>query len=221
MNSFWNYILAIILFIIWIIAGGFLTQSNVFLRAYRHDDQYMHAAWVYTLAAALVTWILIFIFIVLFILAIVGVVALFGSGVGEVGIASQGLAGGQIPIDSNMLGTGISWLGIAALVFALILVFINGILAALAAEQMVKSPNYTSNNERLKKAYDNCKIAAIMSLLAASLLIIGLITYIIIKQRIEAKNRKIIEDFSRKRNEELELKREIAGQLLLRQISSQ
>lgn len=218
MSGFWNYLVAIILFVIWIIAGGFITQSNVYLHAYKDEGQYMHTAWLLTFWAAFVTWFLVILFIIMVILAIVGVVALFGSGVGEAGLAAESTEGAQFSVDPGTLSTGISALGIGLLCLAFVLVLVNGILAALAAVNMKKSPNYTNTDPKLTKAYQNCEIAAIMSLLAAGILIIAIITYIIIGKRNKARNTKIIKEQIEERQAEYEKARLAAGQLILSKI---
>lgn len=221
MSSFWNFAFGAILVLVWVIAGGFITQSNVFLGPYKNKDDYLHKAYWYSFWAAFITWTLIGIFILLVILSVIGVVALFGSGVGEAGAAAEGGAvvaeGGVVAAEGaeaaevaefestatkaakgksskgkgkGAISTGVSWITIAFLVFALILVAITGVLSAITASSMVKSPNYDSNNNKLKTAYTDAIVAASICLGAGGLLIIGIIVYFIVgeqrKKKIQA-----------------------------------
>jgi hypothetical protein len=136
-----------------------------------------------------VTWFLIALFILLVILSVLGVVALFGSGVGEAGVAAEEGSVAEESYTSRYLNsqqgqdninTGISWFTIGFLFFALILVSITGVLSAIAATDIAASPNYDPSVPNLKTAYNDCIIAASISLGAAGLLIIGSIIYFIV-----------------------------------------
>ena len=154
--------------ILWIVAGGYATQANIALSSRRNDDPELQRAYTYTFWAAFITWTLIGIFIILIILSVVGVVALFGSGAGEVGVAAEeggaveeaggsryerGRAYAQSPDGQSNISTGISWLTIGFLVFALILVGITGVLTAIAATSIVKSPDYIPDDPAFKTAW--------------------------------------------------------------------
>lgn len=213
MSSFWNFLFGAILVIIWIIAGGFITQASVYLEPFKDKDSDFNSAYWYTFWGAFVTWFLVGVFIILVILSVVGVVALFGSGIGEAGLAAEegavleegayaessiyNRARGALrsPQGQNLISGGISWLTIGFLVFALILIAITGVLAALAAAAMHNSKNFDSNNNKLNTAYNNCIIAASLCLGAGGLLIIGIIIYFIIgeirQSRINAEKEKI------------------------------
>ena len=196
MSSFWNFLFGAVLILIWIIAGGFITQSNVFLHPYRNDDSDMHRAYWFTFWGAFVTWFLIGLFIILIILSVVGVIALFGTGAGEVGAVAEGAEGASLaageaeesyfsrymstPQGQKNTNTGVSWITIVFLFLALLLVGVTGILAAIAATSMIKSSKYNPSVSRLKTAYINCIIAASLCLGAGGLLIIGIIVYFII-----------------------------------------
>ena len=197
MSSFFNFAFGAILVLIWIVAGGFITKTNVSLGPYKNTDDDLHDAYWYSFWVAFVTWTLICLFIILIILSVIGVVALFGSGAGEAGAAAEGgvaaesgIAAGEGTVaveegksQKGKISTGVSWLTIGFLIFALILVVITGVLSALAASSMVKSPNYDPTNNKLKTAYTDAIIAASMCLGAAGLLIIGIIVYFIIGER--------------------------------------
>lgn len=193
MSSFWNFVFGAILIIIWIVAGGFVTQANIFLGPFKTQDNDLQTAYTYTFWAAFVTWTLIGIFILLVILSIIGVVALFGSGAGEAEAAEGAEASEAKSAESSnqqLLNEGIPWLTLAFLVFALILISITGVLAAIAATSMTKSPNFNRTIANLNTAYNDCIIAAVSCLGAASLLIIGILTYFIVgierQRRLEA-----------------------------------
>ena len=176
MGTFLNSVFAIILLIIWIIAGGFVTQANVFLTKFRKDSK-INQAWWYTFGAAFTTWTLIGIFIILIILSVVGVVALFGSGVGEAGLAATAATSAAKSGGTAIVKGGIPWLTIGFLIFALVLVSLTGFLAVFAANNIRTSPEYKPDIQKIQKAYINCIIAASMCLGAGGILIIGLIIY--------------------------------------------
>ena len=181
MSSFWNFLFGAILIIIWIIAGGLVTQANIFIGPVKTKDNDLQNAYTYTFWAAFVTWGLIALFILLIILSIFGVVALFGSGVGEAGEAE---ALEEESVESKLAkenaSTSVSWFTLAFLIFALILISITGVLATMAAIALSKSPNFDNTNANLNTAYKNCVIAASICLGAVGLLIIGIITYFIV-----------------------------------------
>ena len=207
MSSFWNFVFGAILVILWVVAGGYITQANIYLRPYKDTDDDFRRAYSFTFWAAFVTWFLVALFILLVILSVVGLVALFGSGVGEAGVAAEGTEGVEAeeslstrgrnyassPEGQSNITTGISWFTIAFLVFALILVGVTGVLAAVAASSMAKSPNFNTSVANLNTAYKDCIIAASLCLGAGSLLIIGIITYFIVglqrQRKIEAEEK--------------------------------
>ena len=190
MSSFWNFLFGTILIILWVVSGGFITAANANLTSYRDTDENLHRAYWFTFWGAFVTWSLIILFIILVILSIIGLVALFGSGVGEVGVAAEGVEGeaaysqyARSPEGQQLITSGISWLTIGFLIFALILVSITGVLAAIAASSMAASPHFDRTVQSLETAYTDCIIAASVCLGAAGLLIIGVIVYFIIGWR--------------------------------------
>jgi heme/copper-type cytochrome/quinol oxidase subunit 2 len=206
MSSFWNFAFGFILVIVWVIAGGFVTQASVFLTSYRDTDDNLHRAYWFTFWASFVTWFLIAIFIILIILSVLGVAALFGSGAGELGVAAEGEAAaaegglgvteGFVPnMQSVKSSQGISWTTIVFLIFALILVIVTGTLSAIASSNIKQSSNYKNTISKLETAYNDCIIAAVMCLGAAGILIIGLFVYFIIgyqqSQKIRAQEEKI------------------------------
>lgn len=197
MSSFWNFVFGAVLVVIWVVAGGFITAASLNLTAFRDTDENLHRAYWFAFWAAFVTWTLVIIFVILVILSIIGLVALFGSGVGEAGVAEGAAAeeGGfseyaSSPEGQQLLTQGISWFTIAFLVFALILVGITGVLSTIAASSMAASSNFNRNSQALNTAYTDCIVAASMCLGAAGILLIGIITYFIIGLRAQqAKDR--------------------------------
>lgn len=189
--SFWNILFAVILLIIWIIGGGFITESSVNLTSYKDKDSFLNRAYWSAFWAAFITWTLVIIFIILVILAIVGVGALFGSGAGEAAEAGE-LAESTEGANNSLLRKysksskpsksrqGIPWFTILFLVVALVLVGVTGVLAAITANDIRQSPNYSTLDVNLQKAYDSAIIAACLCLGSGGLLIIGIITYFIV-----------------------------------------
>lgn len=172
MGSFLNFLYGGILIIIWIVAGGYATQANVFLGGSRDDPQ-INQAWWFTFGAAFTTWTLIGITIVLIIIAVV-------TGAGEVVFAVTRV-------------TGSGGLALIFLIVALALILLTGVLSAIAAQRIAESAAFrerdSQNNptnerfEKLSRARLNCIIAASMSLGAAGLLVIGIITLFFVRYR--------------------------------------
>jgi hypothetical protein len=83
MKSLWSAGFAAVLILIWIVAGGFVTQANVFLHSHKGDDKNMKDAYWYSFAAAFITWFLVGLFLLVGLAALVGFGSIFGvSGVG-------------------------------------------------------------------------------------------------------------------------------------------
>lgn len=176
MSTFFTFAFSALLIIIWIIAGGFITQSSVLLHPTIDKDTFLHKAYWYSFWAAFVTWTLIAIFLILIVLAVLGVVGLFSTGVGEEATAADVLGSSKISSVTN----NISWLTVIFLIVALILVAVTGVLSALTADNIKKSPNYKPTDAKMKKAYTNAIIAASLCLGAGGLLIIGMIAYFVL-----------------------------------------
>lgn len=205
MGTFWNFVFGIILLGIWVVSGGFITQTNSFITPYRKDDDQMSKAWTYSFIAAFITWFLVILLIILVILAIVGVVALFGTGVGEVGVAAGGAATAaegllastaESTVASGVSSFGLSWVAIAFIGVSLVLVVLSGVLSAMTAQQINNSLTYKinkGNNPKLSKAYSNAIIAAVACLGAFGFLLIALGVYIFIGIRRKHKLKKQLE----------------------------
>lgn len=180
MRPFWNFLFAIGLLLIWIIAGGYITQASVFLIPSKNIDKNFKNAYKYSTWAAVVTWLLVA-------FAIVGVILLFVFGA-EIAAAAASAAeaatsGGAITSIQNLqkASKGVSWIVLGFLGFALALVFLTGILSALTATNIKSSEKYDPKNKKMARAYKDSIIAASLSLGAAGLLIIGSLTYIVVK----------------------------------------
>lgn len=83
--AFWQVTFSVLLLVIWVIAGGYITQTSRYVGYYKSNDTHLDSAYWYAFWAAFITWTLIGIFLLLVILAVAGVIALFGSGAGEAG----------------------------------------------------------------------------------------------------------------------------------------
>lgn len=210
-----------VLLLIWAVSGGFITSANVKLGSYKKEDTYLNNAYWNTFAAAFVTWTLIGIIILLIILSFVGVVALFTSGIGEgttivggevvagseagesigsiVSKKAKSTAKGQLNEKQSKKdggtggagGAGISNITIGILCFSLLLVTISGILGAVSASQIAKSPNYSKDDKKLHDAYTDCIIAAVLCLGSAGLLLIVTLVALVSYERGRAKAKKI------------------------------
>lgn len=198
MSSFWHVAFGILLIIIWIVAGGFVTRASTFLRDKKGKDEKLNRAYTYTFWAAVVTWVLVGLFVLLIILAVFGVLAIFGSGAGEAAEAGEAgeaaetaeLSRGERAknaIKSPRLREEVSKHSslstILFLLFALVLVGTTGVLSALAAGDIASSPKYDPSINKLRTAYTDCIVAASLCLGAGGLLIIGIVVYIIIDIR--------------------------------------
>lgn len=191
MSSYWGILLVVVLILVWIIAGGYITQANIKIRGFEGNDEFFKRAGDYTFWAAFITWFLVALFVLLIVLAIVGVVGLFSTGVGEAGEAEELEATTTEESSTSKLykqyqnsqggdEVGISWSTIIILFFAAVLVGITGILGALAAEQLKQSHLFTESNPDMITAYNDCVITAIICLSVVGLLVLGVIFYLFI-----------------------------------------
>lgn len=185
MSSYWGILLAVVLILIWIIAGVYITQANIKIRGFEDDDQFFNTANNYAFWAAFITWFLVALFVLLVILSVIGVVGLFSTGAGEAEEAGAAEESVSSKLFKQYQSTqapsgGISWSTIIALIFAMVLVAITGVLAAMAADQLSQSHQFTQSNPDMKSAYDDCIIAAIICLGIDSLIILGVIFYLFV-----------------------------------------
>lgn len=187
MNSWWDFILGLILIIIWITGGVYVTQANIALTPHKNDNNDLNEAYNLTFWASFITWFLVVLFIILIILSVFGVVALFGSGIGEVGAAESIEARNFITSDQGQatINRGISWFTVLFLITAIILIITTGTLAAIAASDIAKSGNTNIGN-----SYNECIIAASLCISAAAIILIAFITYYTIDYLNEQKFKK-------------------------------
>jgi len=82
--------------------------------------------------------------------------------------------------SSDDSGSGTSWFVIVFIFIALILVSITGILSALAASEVAKSPNTVHTDPTYIEIYRDCVISAVACLSAVGILIIAVIAYFIV-----------------------------------------
>lgn len=184
--NFWVAFAAILLLTIWVIAGGFVTQASTLFHEPRNFNDYSHRAYWYTFWAAFVTWTLVGIALIAAFLSMFGIFEIF-----SIGSVAQVL-------NPNSKARGVSFGTVILLLVCLALVTTTGVLSALAAYNIKASNLITENTPQLQKGYDDCVIAAVMSLSAAGLLVIIFIAYIIVSQVRKGKEQKIID---RKRRE--------------------
>lgn len=175
---YWNYLISIILIIIWIIAGVYLTEASIDLGNFSNLDDNFYTAHRYAYIATFLTWFLVVLFFVLLILAAVGVISLFSTGEGEALEAESYEA--KLLKSQEVKSTGVSWVTILFILFALFLVAFSGVLAALVAVNIKESPNYDSTNVTMNNAYNDAVVAAALGIGAASILIIGFIIYLVV-----------------------------------------
>lgn len=187
MNSWWDFILGLILIIIWITGGVYVTQANIALTSHKNDNNYLSEAYNLTFWASFITWFLVVLFIILLILSVFGIVALFGSGIGEAGAAESIEARNFITSDQGQatINRGISWFTVLFLITAIILIITTGTLAAIAASDIAKSGNTNIGN-----SYNECIIAASLCISAAAIILIAFITYYTIDYLNEQKFKK-------------------------------
>jgi hypothetical protein len=194
MSNIFFIFYVILLLIIWIIAGGYVTQANVYLRSYKGLDDNLMKAYSDTYKAAFVTWFIVALVFLIIVLAVAGVITLFATGVGEVAAAGEAAEGAEAAEEAEEAESknkfsnfNLSWVTIIFLVIAIALTTTTGVFAALAANNISESPNYNSNIYKLKKSYDNCLIAAVLSLGAVGLLVVGVLTYYIYQSLLKSK----------------------------------
>lgn len=183
MSAAVNIIFGLILIVIWIIAGVYVTMASLALRPYRDYDEKFHRAYWFLFWAAFVTWTLVGIFVILIIATVVGVAALFGTGVGEAATAGEAAEAGELSLSDVQIPQGFSWLTIGFLIFAIILVGVTGVLAAAAAISLEESPMFDKTVEGQEKAYNDAVIAAVVASVAAGVTTIALIVYAVLGWR--------------------------------------
>jgi len=191
MNTTLVLIFALFLIVIWIIAGVFITITEINVKPYSGQDPLMGKGYTYAFWAAFVTWFLLALFIVL---VIGGAALLYSSGAGEAEAGeaaleefeaqqAEGGAGGFKGLgERKEIKGGANAVAVILISLFIGLLFITGILAALSAYDIVESPIFDPTNASLNKAYIDAIVAASLSLGIVGLLIIGLITYVVVSK---------------------------------------
>jgi hypothetical protein len=214
MSNFWIFVFTLVLLILWIVAGVYITRANLILQNYQKVDDNFLNAFNYSYWAAFVTWFLVALFVLLILLSFIGLGVLFSSGVGETGaLATEWARYGNDPELVGLLESKISWWAVGSLVVALILVGVTGVLSALAANWLVTSKNFDPNNANQYTAYVDCIIAASICLGAGGLLIIGLIIYLVVGFRNQAKLQELEAKLDAQRKKETEEVDKVKAQL--------
>ena len=159
----------IILLLLWITTGGFLAQASVKLHQFRNLDDNFNTAYWKTFTAAVVTWCLVALAVILIILIMVGGFAILPEIEGLSAMASVSGAKSKLSIFL-----------IIVLIISFCLVLFNGVYATIGAVQMKKSPKYDSSNKDMALAYRDCVISSVTSILLCAFIVIILITYIVV-----------------------------------------
>ena len=218
MATFFTFAFSALLIIIWIIAGGFITQASVYLHATRDKDPDLHNAYWFSFWAAFVTWTLVAIFLILIGLSIFGVIGLFSTGVGEEGLAAEYATGKSA---STSVTSNLSWITIGFLILALILVLVTGVLSALTAKHIRASKNYDPTDPHQHRAYIDAIVAASLCLGAGGLLVIGMIAYFIIAWQASSKANELAQQQQHQRAANQEAVNNLRGDLVKQQIVNQ
>jgi flagellar biosynthesis protein FlhB len=181
-------------FLIWIVTGIYISIANHDLKQYRKSDDdpdLNNAAW-YTFWATFTTWSVVALAIVI---AIIGVVVGIGSAIffaPEEAVASVGAAAtaaGETALEYGAVAKKHSskiakfakigfWI---VLVFLLGMCTLNGILALLALNSMLKSPNWSYQNNDLEQARKDTLFTALVSIGGVLAILTFLLSYFISK----------------------------------------
>ena len=197
---------AIALIIIWIVAGGYITQANVKISGNKDNDgtDYLHNAYHYSFWAAFATWTLVGLAVILIVFGILIGGLLFATGVGEVALDSAAIAKGISGVQPH-----VSKLGITLLVLGVVLGLITGILSAMTAVNVKKSSQYDSS-EDLQKAHTDAVIASIITLTSVGLTFIAIIGYLVYvskqKKKYKLAHEKAVEENKEYAKEILQIK---------------
>jgi hypothetical protein len=185
MSSIWISITAVILIIIWVFSGIYITDASIKLTPYT-DPVLVNAYWD-TFWAAVITWGLIAITIILVILIIIFFSEFF-------------------LLPSSNESSGPSLFSIIFLIVAVILVLTTGILAAFAASWIAQSTQFSQGDQTLKICHSDCVIAASLCLTAVGLMIIGIIIFIVLavkQSRRNAKAKELIKQINDEKKRQL------------------
>jgi len=172
MKKILNIIFCVILLIIWIVAGGYITEASVYLGYVKNTDSRLDTAYAYAFAVSFVIWTLV-------LLAIVGICFAIAAAPEIAAGMSEAKAMSALTKSTK----GASWVIILFLIGATILVMVTGILAAVVASNIRSSEKYDVNDKNIAVAYTDSIISACLSLVTVGILIIGMIVYIVLKTK--------------------------------------
>jgi len=151
-------IITFILAVIFIIAAVLITISSVNLYAFRDTDPFLAKAYDNSTWGSVISWILVALVIIAFFLYVYY-------------YAEIGAEVNALETIQKTYNTVSGW-NLFFIIILLVLLFFVGVLSALTASNMKKSPNYNSMNAQMSTAYTDAVVAAILSLVAGSLVII-------------------------------------------------
>jgi len=173
--STFTTIVSCILLLIFLISGGLMVKSAYDISYFQVQDQYIQNAHYYATWAAVITWILVALVIIL-----IGVYFWYSAEVPE-----AALEGALAKTQTS------SWWSTIYLFIIFILVIIVGILAAQAAFNIDKSPNYNSNIPIEYAAREGAIATAVLCLGSTGLLIVWFIYDLIPESKPETPNKNL------------------------------
>lgn len=179
--------LIFVLIVIWIIAGVYISMASAKLGPYsingsssKEGDSFIQKAYTYATWAAAITWIILILIIAGLILSVIGVIALFSSGVGEAAVAYSAAGGDSTAVGAA--GSGLSWLAIFFLVLLIGLLITTGILSSLTLTSIAQSKLY-QKNAAVTAAHHDSLITMVLTFGSLFLLIIGFLLYYLLTLR--------------------------------------
>lgn len=158
----WSIIANIVLIIIYITAGIYISSASSLLGNLKDIDVFFASAYKYATIAAAVTWILL-------ILTIIGLIAFIYFFIET---------GGEIAVAAGQVASVSGW-SLLFLIIILFLIFVIGGLSAKAANDIASSPKYNSNIPDMASAYHYSIISAVLALGAGSFVLLWLIVDLI------------------------------------------
>ena len=179
MSTFLIFLVLLILAIIFVISGVFVTKAAVKLHKGGDTEPNLAKAHKFLVWTSVLTWIIVALIIILIVLGIVfGATILPELGIGTGSLAGvAGAAKGGKHVEGHH-GIGF-WLIAIGLILAIILDVAVGVMAAYAAvliKRYIDNVNTTVSPD-ITEAYHAAVIAAVLTLVAVGLLVIAVIAY--------------------------------------------
>jgi len=181
MSGWLEFFFIILLIVVYLVSAIYITKASKILNNYKTADSDLDQAYHYAYLGATVLYVLIGLTIGVFVIAIIGIALLYKSGAAR-DAASTATQGGAV-LKTKAANSGVSIITILAMIIAIGLVGATGVFAAAAASYISRSSLYSQNSSTLKPAYDDCIIAACVSIGTIGLLIIALITYVVLTRK--------------------------------------